>query len=217
MRRVAALAPAALLALLVIAQLALPVLAAQRLRDRLGASGRVLAVEVHAFPAVELLWHHADRVVIRLAQYRSSSGHLGGVLAQTAEVGSLDASAGELDTGLLTLRDVALHKRGAELTASARVAQADVRAALPLLQSVQPVASGDGALILRGTATLLGVSASIDATLAASQGRLVVAPDIPFGALATITVFANPRLYVQGVGASTVPGGFSVFAQGRLR
>ena len=88
---------------------------------------------------------------------------------------------------------------------------------MPFLDGVQPVASANGQLILRGTATLLGVTASVDATVAADQGRLIVQPDVPFGALATVTVFSDPRLEVQGVSASSAPDGFSVSATGRLR
>src|SRR5512142_2617249 len=93
-----------------LAQLLLPGIAAQRLRDRLARSGTVLRVEVDAFPAIELLWHRADKVVVRLAQYRSSPGPLGDLVAQAGDVGSIDASARELDTGLLTLRDASLTK-----------------------------------------------------------------------------------------------------------
>src|SRR5436305_13394757 len=113
MRRTIAIAAAgAVVVLLVLAQLLLPGIAAQRLRDRVSPSGHVLHVEVHAFPAIKLVWHRADRVVVRVAQYQSSPGQLGGQLGQTAETGSLDASAAELDAGLLTLRDAKLRKRG---------------------------------------------------------------------------------------------------------
>jgi hypothetical protein len=217
MRRIAAIAAAVLVALLVIAQLVLPGIAAQRLRDRLARSGKVISVEVHAFPAIELLWHQADRVVVRVAQYRSSPGHFGDLLSETADVGSLDASAQQLDTGLLTLRDASLRKRGDELTGSARVTEADIQAALPILQSVQPIASGDGGLTLRGTATLLGVTATVDATVAARDGQLLVAPDVPFGGLATITLFSNPHVAVQSVSAQSELGGFTVSGAARLR
>ncbi len=72
----------------------LPGIAEQQLRDRLARSGTVLHVEVHAFPAIELLWHQADRVVIRMGQYRSSSPNLGSTLGQTADVGKLDVVSG---------------------------------------------------------------------------------------------------------------------------
>ncbi|MBV9839845.1 MAG: LmeA family phospholipid-binding protein, partial [Solirubrobacterales bacterium] len=134
MRRITALAAAGVvLLLLVIAQLVLPGLAAQRLRERLARSGAVISVRVEAFPAVELLWHHADRVVVRMGQYRSNPGHLAGLLAQASDVGSLDASATQVQAGLLTLHDASLRKRGDQLTGSASVTEADLRSAIPVL------------------------------------------------------------------------------------
>ncbi len=218
MRRIAAFATAALVAgALVIAQIVLPGIAERRLRDRLSQSGTVLKVQVQAFPAVKLLWHRADKVVIRMGDYRSNTGHLGGLLEQAADVASLDASAQVLRAGLLTLRNATLTKRGNELLGTATVSEADLRAAVPFLDSVQPVASVNGQLTLRGTATLLGVTASVDATVGPQGGRLVVTPDVPFGGLATVTVFSDPRVEVQSVTASVVPGGFSVTARARIR
>src|SRR6516162_9209198 len=100
------------LLVLVVAQLVLPGVAEQELRDQLSQSGTVLEVKVSAFPAVKLLWHHADSVVVRMARYRSGSGPLGDRLGQTAGVGKLDASVQELDSGALTLRNATLIKRG---------------------------------------------------------------------------------------------------------
>jgi hypothetical protein len=217
MRRIAAIATGLVLVLLIIAQLVLPGIAAQRLRDRLSQSGQVIDVRVSAFPAIELLWHQADKVVIRMGQYRSDPGHLGGMLGQATDVDSLDASATEVRSGLLTLRDATLRKRGDQLTGSARITEADLRAALPILDSVQPIASRDGQLTLRGTATLLGVRASVDAVVQAVNGQLVVQPDVPFGSLATLTVFANPHLSVESVAATRTTDGFTVSATGRLR
>src|SRR5436853_3420525 len=106
MRRIsliAAIALAAVLALFVIAQLVLPGIAEQRLRDRLARSGKVLDVEVHAFPAIELLWHQADSVVVRMSSYRSSSATLNSNVGQVGDVGRLDASATERHAGLLSV------------------------------------------------------------------------------------------------------------------
>src|ERR1700729_3246927 len=163
MRRLAALAFVLVLVIVLgVGQLVLPGIAAQSLRDRLGHSGQVLSVKVSAFPAIELLWQQAGSVVVRLGRYRSTPEGLAGLLAQSGDVGSLTASAAELDTGLLTLRDATLHKRGNQLSATAQVTEADIRAALPVLQSVTPVASSDGQLTVQGTASLLGVTASVD-------------------------------------------------------
>jgi len=211
MRRLGGLAVAGLVVvLLVVAQLVLPGIATQRLRDRLSRSGRVLEVKVSAFPAIELLWHNADSVVVRMASYRASPAKLPGTLDQAGDVGSLRASAQLFQDGLLTLHDASLVKQGNRLSGSAVVAESDLRAAAPFLTSVTPVASSDGRLTLRGTATLLGLSATVDATVSAQDGKLVVAPDLPFGGLATITLFSDPRINVQGVSASPAPGGFTV-------
>lgn len=214
MRRLAALAVAALVVvLLAVAQLVLPGIATHNLHNRLARSGRVLQVRVSAFPAVELLWHHADSVVVRMADYRATPSRLPDTLAQLADVGSLRASAQVFHDGLLTLRDASLVKHGSTLTGSAAVADSDLRGALPILSSVTPVASSGGQLILRGTA--FGIS--LDATVSAQQGRLMVTPDVPFGGFATVTLFSDPRVRVTGVTASPAPGGFTVRGTAVLR
>ena len=84
------------------------------------------------------------------------------------------------------------------------------------LDNVEPVASGNGRLTLRGTASFLGLTATVDATVAAQNGALVVAPDVPFGGIATLTLFNDPHVQVQSVSAATVPGGFRVTAEGNV-
>lgn len=215
MRRLIALSLlAGVIALLALAQLILPGIAAHRLRERLSKSGRVLSVQVSAFPAIELLWHHADRVVVRMASYHSDPGHLSSLLDESADVGSLDASSQELDTGLVTLQNARLSKRGDQLTGSAGVTEQDLRSALGgAVQGLAPVASGDGQLVLQGT--VLGVTAQ--ATLRAQDGKLVIQPDVPLLNLVTLTVFSDPRVAVESVGASTAPDGFALGAQARLQ
>jgi len=218
MRRIIAIATAGVVILvLVVAQLVLPGVAADRLRDRLSTSGNVISVEVHAFPAIKLLWNHADRVVVRMGRYRSAASTVADLLSQTSNVGSLDASAQEFTSGLLTVRNAALRKRGNQLVGTALVTESDLRRAVPILQSVVPVQSSDGRLTLRGTASLFGVTATVDAPVSASDGKLIVAPDVPFGGFATLTVFSNPHVEVQSVGATPAPGGFRVTATGTLR
>jgi hypothetical protein len=215
MRRivVASTALGIVLVLLVIAQLVLPGIAANSLRDRLSKSGRVLEVKVSAFPAIELLWHHADKVVVRMATYKSNPGHLSSLLDQTREAGTIDASVNQLNTGFLTLENATLRKRGNELTGNASVSAAALRSAIPGVGGLEPVASGNGQLTFQGT--VLGVTA--DATLSAQDGKLVVQPDIPLLSVLTLTVFDDPHVYVEGVSASDAPGGFNLSAQASLR
>lgn len=203
--------------LLIVAQLVLPGIAAQQLRDRLARSGTVEKVEVDAFPAIKLLWHQADKVVVRMSSYRPSPTALSSTLAGIGDAGSLDASVTRLDTGLLTLDDATLTKRGNELSATATVTEADLRSSIPALDSVEPVGSSGGQLTLRGTATVLGVTASVDVTVGPHDGALVATPDVPFGGFATITLFSNPRIAVEGVSATPTPAGLAVTALARVR
>jgi hypothetical protein len=82
---------------------------------------------------------------------------------------------------------------------------------------VRPVDSAGGQLTLQGTATVLGVGATVDVSVRPQDGALVASPEVPFGGLATITVFSNPAIAVEGVSATPAPGGFTLSAVGRLR
>jgi hypothetical protein len=214
--RVAIAAAGGLLALLVAGQLFLPRLAEHRLRDRLVRDGTVQRVEVHAFPAIELLWHHADRVVVRMGRARTGEGHLADRLAETRDTDRLDARVGELRLLTLRLHDTRLTKDGDALRGQSTVDDADLRAALPPGFTARPVASGGGSLVFEGTAELLGRRFSGEAVVGARDGRLLLTPNIPFGGFLTLTLFADPRVEVEGVGARRVPGGFVLTARARL-
>src|SRR2546421_12119428 len=216
MRRIAAAAVLVVLAGLVAAQLLLPGVAENRLRDRLARDGHVDSVHVSAFPAVKLLWGHPDGVRVRMASVRRGTGRLGHLLASTGDAGRVDATARELDVLSLRLRDPKLRKRDGRLEGEATVTDADLRAALPPGFDVRPVASGNGQLVLRGSVTLFGTTVTANAVLLAQDGKLRIAPDVPFGGFAALTVFDDPHVHVDGVGARGVPGGFVVTARGRL-
>jgi hypothetical protein len=215
MRRVVALGIIGVLVLVFgVAQLVLPGIAANRLHDRIARSGTDIHVDVHAFPAIELLWHQADRVVVHVGRYRSTVGSLSSLLNESANVDSLDASAGEMTAGLLTLRNATLRKRGDALTGTGHITQADLHAAIPILDGVQLVSSTGGQLTLRGTATVFGLTASVDATLSAENGALIVRPNVPL--IGPLTVFSDPHVAIEAVTATTTADGFSVSAQAKL-
>ncbi len=217
MRRVAGLLVLVVVVLVLgVGQLVLPGIAASALRDRLAKSGHVLSVKVSAFPAIELLWHQADSVVVRMADYRSGVGHLDSLLQESRNVGTLNASVGVLRSGLLTLHGVRLTKRGSQLIGSATVLDSDLRNAIPILQSVRLLSASAGAVTLEGTGSFLGVTASVPATVEPQDGRLVVVPQTPVGGLFSVTVFAQPHLSVQGVGGTAIAGGLKVTARARL-
>ncbi len=214
--RVALAIAAGLILVLVAAQLALPGIAEHRLRDRLERSGTVERVEISAFPAVKLLWHRADDVTVRMGRLRTGSGNFADLLVRTVDTDDLDASAEEQRILTLRLHDSRLRKRGDELTLSSTVDDADLRAALPPGFDLRPVASGDGALVLEGSAELLGQRFQGRAVVAARNGRLILAPDVLFGGFLTVTLFADPRIEVLSVGARQRAGGFTLVARARL-
>ena len=95
--------------------------------------------------------------------------------------------------------------------------ESDLRGAVPFLRSVVPVTSSGGTLVLRGTASVLGlIGGSVDATVRARDGALIVSPDVPLGGLATVTVFSARGVRVTGVSARAVRGGFVARVTGRL-
>jgi hypothetical protein len=218
MWRVAVIIVAVVLAvMLVAAQLLLPGVAEDRLRDRLAHDGRVESVRVSAFPAVKLLWGRADRVTVRMASVRAGTGRLASLLGRIGDARRVDASARELDVLTLRLHDARLRKRGGRIEGEATLGEADLRAALPAGFDLRPVASAGGQLVLRGTGTLFGATVTANAVLLARDGKLEIAPDVPFGGFVALTVFADPRIHVDGVSARVAPGGFLLTARGRTR
>jgi hypothetical protein len=207
-----------ILVLLVVAQLVLPSVAAERLRDELSAHGRVTNVGVHAFPAVKLLWDSADSVTVTMSELHSDVRLSGDLLARAHETGKLDVRIAAATVGPLAAHDVRVLAHDGRVDAHASVSEGELRAALPPGLDVQPVASGGGQLLLRGSASLFGVGISADALLSAQAGNLVIQPvGLPLASLARLTVFADPRIAVDGVGASAYPGGFTFTVSARLR
>ncbi len=206
------------LALLAVCQLVLPGIAASRLRSMLRRSGAVQSVSVSAWPAVELLWHHADSVTISMRSWSAGADRLQGQLGRIGQVGTLSASIGVVRVGALTVHRASLLASHGRIVGQGTVREADLRAAVPFLRSVVPVTSSDGRLVLRGTASVLGlIGGSVDATVQARGGALLVTPDAPFGALGTVTVFSARAVRVTGVSASPARGGFVARVTARLR
>lgn len=215
--RVALAVAGGLVVVLVAAQLALPPIAENRLRDRLERSGTVETVDISAFPAFKLLWHRADDVTVRMGRLRTGAGNLADLLASTGDADDVDASAGEQRILNLRLLDSRLRKRGDELALAATVTDADLQAALPPGFDVRPVATGDGALVFEGTADLFGRRFTGQATVAVRDGSLRLEPNIPFGGLLSLTLFSDPRIEVLDVGGRRGAAGFTLTARARLR
>jgi hypothetical protein len=206
--------------LLVLAQVLLPRIAASRISSRVGRYGKVRSVSVSAWPAVKLLWGQADSVRVSAKSLAISPAQVGGLLWEGHEASSMDVSAESVQLGTLRLTDASLAKRGSVLSAQALVSEADVKAALPAGFGVRLLRSEHGEVEVQATGGLFGVGASVNALAGASEGKLVAHP---LGFLVEglrLTLFSNPHVYVEGVGASVAgeqPLSYRVTMSARLR
>jgi hypothetical protein len=211
--------------LVALAQALLPRIAASRVRDRVAAYGQVHSVQVSAFPALKLLWGHADSISIVAGRLAASPAQVASLLWQAQGVGSLDvvAAAAVLRAPLLPrgleVGDVRVRKRGALLSASAILTPAQLAAALPAGVSAEPIASGSGAVEARASGALFGLQASLDVLVQAVEGRLVAEPRVPFGGIAAVTLFSDRHLKVLATGMRVLrsePLSYEVTLQARL-
>jgi hypothetical protein len=182
----------------------------------------VRRVQIESVPAVKLLWHRADSVRVAMDTYRSNPtgphGSLADFLSRTRDTAKLDVSVATLHSKLLTLHNVRLHKAGDELIGHAELTQADLGAALPSFLNLRPVSASAEGIVVAVTGSLLGQRASIQLDVRASGGRVVVLPaGLPFASLATITVFGDPRIYVESLEAQLHGERYSLTARARLR
>jgi len=210
----------ALILALVLAQLILPRLAVSRISSRVGRYGKVLSVGVSAWPAVELLWGHVGSVHVRAKALVLSTTQAASLLAEAEGVASMDVSAESVRVGKLRVTDASLQKRGDQLSAQAIVSEADAKAALPAGIGVRLLRSEGGEVEVQATGALFGVGASVNAVALASGGDLIAHP---LGFLLEglkLTLFSNPHVYVEGVGASvqsTQPASYHLTMSARLR
>ncbi len=191
---------------LALAQLILPRLAASRISSRVGRYGKVQSVSVSAWPALELLWGHADSVRVTARHLALDPAQIASLLWEARGAESMDVSAESVQLEGLRLRDASLRKRGSALSAHALISEADAKAALPAGFAVSLLRSEDGEVEVRATGGLFGIGASVNAVAGASEGKLVAHP---LGFLIEglqMTLFSEPHVYVVGVGASMQGG-----------
>jgi hypothetical protein len=203
----------------VLAQLILPRLAASRISTRVGRYGKVESVAVKAWPAVKLLWGRADSVKVRASSLSLSPAQTASLLWQARGFNDIDMTASSVNEGAVRLSDVSLRKRGSTLRARARMTAADVKAALPKGVELQLLSSEGGKVEVRASGGLFGVRGAVDAVVGADAGRLVARPR---GALLEglkLTVFHEPHVYVEAVGAAPGAGaaGYALTMTASLR
>ena len=202
--RIAAGSAGAAVVVLALAQVLLPRLAASRISSRVSRYGAVQSVSVSAWPAVELLWGHAASVHVHARALSLDPAQASGLLSEAKGVASMDVSTESVRLGSLRLTDASLQKRGDALGGQAVVSEADVKAALPAGFGVRLLRSEDGEVEVQATGALFGLGASVNAVAGASEGKLVAHPLGFLVEALQLTLFSNPHVYVEGVGASVV-------------
>jgi hypothetical protein len=204
--RIAAWLAGAIILALVLAQLFLPGIAASRVRARVGKYGTVRSVTVTAWPAVKLLWGSADSVTVRAGSLNMSTAQTVKLLGEARGVRDMRLTAESVREGPLSLSEASFQKHGDALRAQARASRADVEKALGEGVELRLLSSHDGQVEVSVSGGLFGVQASVDAVARAQEGKLVVHPTgFLLGGL-KLTLIDNPRVYVEGVGASAVAG-----------
>jgi hypothetical protein len=205
-------------AVLLAAQFVLPALAASVIRHRLGRDGVVERVHVSAFPAVELLWGHADAVQIHLEKLDISVDRAAELAGQAHRVDDARVTIDTLHEGPLTVHDVRARLHDAQLTAAAALATKDLQHVLPPQLTMSARRGSAGRLVVRTTADILGAGVGIDAVVSAQDGALVASPDVPIlGNLVTFTLFSDPRIAVEAISANPRPDGYHVALAARLQ
>jgi hypothetical protein len=217
MGRVAIGMVAAVVAVLVLAQVFGPAIAARVITGRVGRYGTVRSVSVKAWPAIELLWRHADEVRVQAGDLRLSPEQAVGLLEEGSGTAKVQTHAEALEVDGVRVKNTTFVKNGSKLWARGTMSAADVARALPPGVRVALVSSGEGRVRVRASGGLFGVSASVEAVAYASNGKLVASP-VAFGLSALkLTLVDNPKVYVEGVSARALGPGTGKGAGGEAR
>jgi hypothetical protein len=195
---------AAILLLLVLAQVILPRIAAGVISSRVGRYGKVQSVSLSAWPAVKLLWGDVDSVEVKAGALHIEPAQAGKLLWEARSTARMEVSAQSVQVGSLRVTHARLTKRGNALSATAEATEADVNAALPSGFSVQLLKSEGGAVEVQASGGLFGIGASVDAVAQASEGKLLAHPRGLLIEGFRLTLYSDPHVYVEGVGASVL-------------
>jgi hypothetical protein len=221
--RVGAATVAALVVLVGVAQLVLPGIAVERVRDRVGRYGTVKEVHVRAVPAVELLWGDAQEITVKAGELRMSPHQLADLVQNLEGVSKADLSTPRLHlvlssvaSGELTFEDAHLSKRGNTLSASGTARATDLHLAVPAGIRVEGLSAESGRPEVAISGEALGVHTGGRGIVSASDGKLVVeVAGLPFSGLTAATIFSDPRIYVESITASARGQGFLIVLRAR--
>ncbi|MHB1469146.1 MAG: LmeA family phospholipid-binding protein [Solirubrobacteraceae bacterium] len=220
---------AALLLVLVLAQLLLPRIAERIVRDKVARYGEVRSVSVSAFPAMTLLSGHAQSVSVDAGSLTVSEHALIALLLEGRRADRLEVHAASVRLdGLpfgaspLLLRDATLSKSGEVLRIHALLTSQALARALPRGVSAEVLPSVGSAVSVRVSGGLFGFRASASASVEAVEGKLVL---VPSGSLlagfGSLTLFQASQLSILAVSATPREGathdGWELSLEAKLR
>lgn len=198
--RIALGAAGGVVVVLGLAQLLLPMLAAQRVRSELARYGTVRSVSVSAFPAVELLWGHAQSATVKAGDIDMSPSELNRLMGRARGVQRMDIHATSMHVGSLELNDFDLRKRADGIYVDGVLSQASLRATLPGSTGFELLASGSGKATMRVKGNLFGVVTALNVQLSAVEGKLVAQPQGSlFAGLVKVTLLSVPSIDVHSI------------------
>jgi hypothetical protein len=200
-RRIVAGTAGVAVLLLALAQLLLPAIAARRIRSRVSRYGIVKSVTVSAWPAVKLLWGSADSVTVRAGSLHLTTAQTAKVLSESGGAGDVKLTAEDVQVGVARVSSAVFTKRGDLLSAEATVTEPEIREALPEGVQVQLLESAAGTVRVQASGALFGIPASVQAVAEAKEGALIVHPVGLLIEALQLTLFSEPHVYVEAVGA----------------
>jgi hypothetical protein len=188
-----------------LAQLLLPKLAAQRVRSELAHYGVVRSVSVSAFPAIELLWGHAQSASVSAVNIAMSPDEANQLMGRARGVQRLDIHATTMHLGTLVLNEVDLRKRDDHIYIDGLLSEADLRAMLPGSTGFELLASRSGGATMRVKGKLFGVATALNVQLSAVEGKLVAQPQGSlFAGLVKVTLLSVPSIDVRSIAVADV-------------
>jgi hypothetical protein len=211
-KRVVVVTCVAVLVVLVLAQFVLPPIASKVVRESLEPPDRGVSVSVSSFPAVTLIFGHADSANVRIAEARpGGTGGLENLLSRASHVDRLTASVETMYLGPLQLTHVYLEKDDSELTARATVTPKAIEHILPITLRMNAADVSTGGLHLSLSTSVLGRQVSLGAHLVAQGGALDIAPELPLIGFVNVSVFDDPDIAVTSVSVQSQGNGTYIF------
>jgi hypothetical protein len=155
----------------------------------------VRSATVSAFPAIELLWGHAQSAKVTAGDLSMGTSEANDMLSKSRGVERLDMDAEGLRVGSITMHGVRMQKRGSALFIEGSAGSPDFQGILPAGVEVQPLGSVPGGVEVRVSGNLFGVEGSADALLSVQEGKLVAQPQgVPFAGFVKLTLFSDSAL-----------------------